>query len=86
MAAGTQPGLLDMDVAAEVERTTAAIRDIVFDRLKRRGAVVGVSGGIDSTVVAYLCALALGKDRVLALFTPETDSSPDSLRLGRMVA
>jgi NAD+ synthase len=36
--------------------------------------------------VAFLCARALGKDRVLALFTPETESSPDCLRLGRMVA
>jgi NAD+ synthase len=48
--------------------------------------VIGVSGGIDSSVVAFLCARALGSDRIQILFTPEADSSPDSLRLGKMVA
>ena len=77
---------LNIDPAAETERIESAIREIIFKRLKRRGAVVGVSGGIDSSVVSFLCARALGRDRVLLLFTPETDSSPDSLRLGRLVA
>jgi len=78
--------LLRIDPARESDRIVAGIRDIVFHRLKRQGAVVGVSGGIDSSVVAFLCARALGPERVLALFTPEADSSPDSLRLGRIVA
>ncbi|KAA6458381.1 NAD(+) synthase [Acidobacteria bacterium AB60] len=78
--------LLRLDAALETERIAAKIRGIVFDRLKRKGAVVGVSGGIDSSVVAFLCARALGKERVIALFTPEEDSSPESLRLGRAVA
>lgn len=77
---------LRIDAAQETERIAASIRDIVFTQLRRKGAVVGVSGGIDSSVVAYLCVRALGKDRVQALFTPEADSSPDSLRLGRAVA
>ena len=77
---------LRLDPAAETERITGAVREMVFHRLKRKGAVIGVSGGIDSSVVAFLCARALGNDRVLALFTPEDESSPDSLRLGRMVA
>lgn len=46
---------------------------------------MGVSGGIDSSVVVSLCARALGPKRVLALLMPERDSSPDSLRFGRMV-
>lgn len=77
---------LRIDAAAETERITAGIRDIVFNQLKRKGAVIGVSGGIDSSVVAFLCARALGNDRVQVLFTPEAESSPDSLRMGRMVA
>jgi len=77
---------LRIDPAAETQRIVASIREIVFQQLKRKGAVLGVSGGIDSSVVAYLCAWALGKDRVLALFTPEGESSPDSLRLGRLIA
>lgn len=80
------PAVLRIDAATEIERIVAGIRNIVFRQLKRRGAVVGVSGGIDSSVVAFLCARALGKERVLALFTPETESSSDSFRLGRMVA
>jgi len=80
------PDLLRIDAAGEAERIAAGIRDIVFGQLKRGGVVIGVSGGIDSAVVAFLCARALGTERVFALFTPETESSPDSLRLGRMVA
>lgn len=78
--------VLRIDAAAEVDRITAAIRDQVLHLLHRRGAVIGVSGGIDSSVVAFLCARALGKERIQILFTPEADSSPDSLRLGRLVA
>ena len=47
---------------------------------------MGVSGGIDSSVVAALCTRALGKDRVLALIMPEADSSKDSEVLGRNLA
>ena len=78
--------ILKIDAEAEVARIEASIRETVFNRLKRRGAVVGVSGGIDSSVVAFLCARALGRERVIALFTPEVDSSSDSTRLGRTVA
>ena len=78
--------ILQIDPARETERITAAIRDQVFNQLKRKGAVIGVSGGIDSSVVAFLCGRALGQDRMFLLFTPETDSSPDSLRLGQLVA
>lgn len=77
---------LAIDAARETERITAAIRETVFNHLKRKGAVVGVSGGIDSSVVAFLCARALESRRLQILFMPEADSSPDSLRLGRMVA
>jgi NAD+ synthase len=77
---------LAIDAAAEAERIETAIRDMVFKQMKRKGAVVGVSGGIDSTVVAFLCARALGADRVIALSTPEMDSSSDTLPLGRLVA
>ena len=77
--------LLRIDPASEVERIVAGIRDVVFKDFRRKGAVLGVSGGIDSSVVAALCAQALGKERVVALFMPESESSPDSLSLGRML-
>jgi NAD+ synthase len=86
----TQPSvsadILRLDAEAEAGRITSWIRNTVFQNLRRRGAVIGVSGGIDSSVVAFLCARALGSDRIQILFTPEADSSPDSLRLGRLVA
>jgi NAD+ synthase len=78
--------VLRIDAAGETERIVARIREIVGKQLHRKGAVVGVSGGIDSAVVAYLCARALGKERLFILFTPESDSSSDSLRLGRLIA
>lgn len=77
---------LTLDPARETERITASIRRQVGAELRRRGAVVGMSGGIDSSVVAALCVRALGPDRVLGLFMPESDSSPESLQLGRCLA
>ncbi|HEY3382172.1 MAG TPA: NAD(+) synthase [Vicinamibacterales bacterium] len=71
------------EVAGEIE---AAIREQVLGTLRRRGAVLGLSGGVDSSVVAALCARALGKERVLALFMPERECSGDALSLGRLVA
>jgi NAD+ synthase len=78
--------VLAIDAAAETARIAEAIRRDVTATLRRRGAVLGLSGGIDSSVVAALCARALGPGRVLGLLMPEADSSPDSLRLGRLVA
>ena len=66
-------------VARDIEE---AIRRQV-QAFRRRGAVLGVSGGIDSAVTASLCARALGKERVLALFLPERDSSDESEQFGR---
>ena len=53
--------------------------------LHRRGVVVGVSGGIDSSVVTTLAARAVGPQRVLALAMPERDSSPDSADLAALL-
>jgi NAD+ synthase len=70
-------------VAQEIERS---IREQVLGALRKRGAVVGMSGGIDSSVVATLCTRALGKDKVQGLLMPERDSSDDALRLGKLLA
>ncbi|HET9599333.1 MAG TPA: NAD(+) synthase [Anaeromyxobacteraceae bacterium] len=78
--------VLAIDAPAVAASIEAALRDQVQGSLRRRGAVLGVSGGIDSAVVAALCARALGPDRVLALLMPERDGSPEALRLGRLVA
>ena len=78
--------VLRIDAACETERLVAMIKSTVFSRFRRKGAVIGVSGGIDSSVVAFLCARALGSDRVCLLLMPESESSSDSIRLGKMVA
>jgi NAD+ synthase len=58
------------------------MRDIVSSTLLRRGCVVAVSGGIDSSVCAALATLAMGKEKVFALVLPERDSSHRSKELG----
>jgi len=78
--------VLRIDAAAVAREIADAIRDQVRRRLRRRGAVLGLSGGIDSSVTAALCVSALGPDKVLAVFMPEYDSDPDSLRLARNLA
>ena len=78
--------VLGIDPAAVADDVATAIKDQVLGRLRRRGVVVGLSGGVDSSVVAALCVRALGKERVFGLYMPERDSSDDSLRLGRLLS
>ena len=78
--------VLQLDAEAEVARIVSVIREQVLGQLRRRGAVVGISGGIDSSLVAALCIKAFGSDKVLGLFMPEHHSSDDALRLGRLLA
>jgi NAD+ synthase len=78
--------ILTLDAAAEVAKITEILRKQVLGTLHKRGLVVGLSGGIDSSVVAALGVKALGADKVLGLFMPERDSSDDALRLGTLLA
>jgi NAD+ synthetase len=61
------------------------IRDEVRRRRGFEGVVLGLSGGVDSALVAYLAAEALGKDNVTAVCMPYRTSSPDSLTHAQMV-
>ncbi len=76
---------LRLDAAAESDRIAGAMRGQVRE-LRRKGLVLGLSGGIDSSVCAALAVRALGPQRVVGLCMPEADSDPDSLRLGRELA
>jgi len=76
--------VLRLDCAKETEKIVTGLRQ-VLRQFKRRGLVVALSGGIDSSVVGALCVRALGKDKVLGLLMPERDSSPDTLRLSRLI-
>ena len=71
------------DPQATIDAVVAGIRRAI-QAFRRKGAVLGLSGGIDSTVVVALAARAVGPERVLGVLMPEADSSPDTLRLGRL--
>jgi NAD+ synthase len=78
--------LLDLDTQQEIDRLGPWIRETVLRRLGKRGVIVAISGGIDSSVVAALCARALGPKKVLALMLPESESSDDNARLAKLLA
>jgi NAD+ synthase len=74
--------LLKIDAAKVADELAGFIRDQVKNFFKRKGAVIGLSGGIDSAVAGALCVKALGKERVHGLILPERDSSPVSREYG----
>jgi NAD+ synthase len=78
--------VLQIDAAHVATRIEARMRESIFEQLKRKGAVLGLSGGIDSSVAAALCVRALGRDRVLGLLMPEADSGEDTSRLAQLLA
>lgn len=78
--------VLKIDCARSSRIIEDALREQLGRTLKRKGLVVGLSGGIDSSVVAALAVRALGPERVVALLMPERDSSPTSFELGKMLA
>jgi NAD+ synthase len=77
---------LKIDPASEVERIVTALRMQLRSVLRKRGLVLGLSGGVDSSVCAALAVRAVGAKNVLCLFMPENDSDPESLRFGKLVA
>lgn len=79
------PDMLKIDLEAETQRIVQALRQQLRGQ-RKRGLVLGLSGGIDSSVCAALAVKAVGAKNVFAIFMPENDSDPDSLRLGRAVA
>lgn len=72
------PHVLDIDYEQEADNICVRLREITARQLHRRGLVVAISGGIDSSVSCALAVRALGPDRVFTLILPEQDSSDDS--------
>ncbi|PWH11907.1 MAG: NAD(+) synthase [Anaerolineae bacterium] len=77
---------LTLDPAAETERICHALREGVFGVMKKQGGVVGISGGIDSSVVLALAARAFGPERVVGVLLPERESHPESEHLANILA
>lgn len=78
--------VLRLDEASEVERISSRLREILRGKLRKRGLVVAMSGGIDSSVCAALATKALGAKLVFGLLLPERDSASDSTRRGELLA
>lgn len=70
--------VLNIDLAAEARRIASRLREVTGTELRKRGLVIAISGGIDSSVCAGLATMALGPERIQALILPERDSSDDS--------
>ena len=64
------------------EKLSAFIKETVRNQFRKEGIIIGVSGGIDSAVIAALAVDALGPERVFGLILPEKESSPSSRELG----
>ena len=69
--------ILQIDCEKETDRICNFIREQTLS-MRRKGTVIGISGGIDSAVCAALCTKALGKENVFALILPEKESNPVS--------
>lgn len=78
--------VLNIDEEKTVAHICDRLREILRNDVHRKGFVLGLSGGIDSSVTAALCAQAVGKDRVFGLLMPERDSSRESVDHGRLLA
>ena len=86
MAEAFGPHVLRLpDPEASIEAIAAGMRREVR-AFRRKGGVLGLSGGIDSSVVAALAARAFGPKNVLGVLMPEADSSADTLMLSRLAA
>jgi NAD+ synthase len=78
--------ILKVDAAGETDRIVEWMRREVRQGMRRQGGVVGISGGIDSSVVLALSVRAFDVDHVLGVMLPEKDSDPDSEVLARQLA
>ena len=67
------------DIPSVAEEIKQFIKTEV-DRLNKDGVIIGISGGIDSAVCAYLSVKALGKEKVFGLILPERDTAPQSVK------
>jgi NAD+ synthase len=70
--------VLEIDLEKEAERICRHLRSSLMNPLKRRGVVVAISGGIDSSVTLALAVRALGAGKVFALQMPEAHSSVET--------
>ncbi len=79
--------ILHLDNIDEViDAICEKLREDIYKRFRRYGGVIGISGGIDSSVTLALATKAFGPEKILAIMLPETDSSPESEILAKELA
>jgi NAD+ synthase len=78
--------VLELDYDRTVDEICRRMREILARDLSRRGFVIAMSGGIDSSVCAALATRAVGPERVYGIMLPERDSSGFSTARGRQLA
>lgn len=85
MSAKLHARVLDLDCEAEANRIAERMVEIVGSQLHKRGVIIAISGGVDSSVCAALAVRAFGTSKVYGLMLPERDSSPNSLIRGKLI-
>ncbi|MDO5575508.1 MAG: NAD(+) synthase [Fibrobacter sp.] len=80
------PDILQIDCLSEINRICNFIQSSLVSTLKRRGIIIALSGGIDSSVTAALCVKAIGHERVKGLFMPEQHTSDETYGLAKLAA
>ena len=68
-----------------INSLTDFIKDYTIKKFRKKGVVIGISGGIDSAVTTALSVKALGPENVLGLIMPEKDSSEDSKEFAELL-
>lgn len=74
------------DIESTITSITTKLKENILSVTKRKGAVVGISGGIDSSVTLALTAKAIGAENVIGILLPEKDSSSESKELALKLA
>ncbi len=78
--------VLELDLEQEADAICARMRSLLANPLKRRGLVVGISGGIDSSLTLALAVRSLGAKKVFTLQMPESHSSAETLGISSRLA
>jgi len=73
------------DLEKTTNRICEFIKDEISNKFQKKGAIVGLSGGIDSAVTAALCTKSLGSEQILGIILPEKESDLSSQILAKKV-
>ena len=74
------------NIEITINEVTEFIKNEVFEIYQKKGAVIGLSGGIDSAITAALCTESIGSEKILGLILPEKESDANSKNLALQIA